>query len=122
VPQQPDFGALGDEDAARIGAIDGLSTANRRWLARNYAAWLQMLWFEGTKQRSMAGAAGVVTIESLPGNDVRRQIVLASAYGGEREPFGSIWVDVSGNELAVMYQFHGFAYTTEVRVAARTAS
>jgi hypothetical protein len=122
VPQQPDFGALGDEDARRIKAIEGLTFANRGWLARNYATWLQLLWFEGAKQRAMAGAPSVVAIESLPGNDIRRQVVLAWADGaGERRPFGSIWVDASRDEMAVMYQFHGSGYTTEIRVAARAS-
>jgi hypothetical protein len=67
MPQEPDFGALADEDAVRIEAIGGLTPVNRHWLARNYSAWLQILRGQGTNQRGRASAPTVVAIESLPG-------------------------------------------------------
>jgi hypothetical protein len=59
-------------------------------------------------------------LRASPGNDVRRQVVLTWANAVSKpERFGSIWVDVGGHELAVMYRFHGFGYDTDIQVAAR---
>jgi len=119
-PTTPDFQAFAAEDQARIDALPGLSVAQRHWLARTYTTWLQILWSEGTKQRSMAGVPEV-SIESLPGTDVRRRVVLTWAYGGGKgKPFGSLWIDLSGDDPAVMYCFHGFGYGTEAKIVIPT--
>lgn len=110
--QTPNFQELADEDAARIKGLRGLSPARRTKLARTYNRWVQILWSEGLKQRSLSGKARV-TVEIAEELQVGRHIVLEWAYGGsEPQIFGSVWIELT-REPKVMYRFAGFGYATD---------
>lgn len=111
--ETPDFTAIAAEDALRIGRLQ-LAPDEELHVAGRYEYWLHQLCEQGRKQRNMSGSDSPfhprVIVTSVPGQDMRRNVMLDWGGGREPEPFARIWIERSGAQAKVMYEFLGHGY------------
>jgi hypothetical protein len=109
--ETPDFKSITAEDALRIARLQ-LEPDDELRVAGAYEHWLQLLCAEARKQRDTSDSHSRfhphVIVTSVPGRDVRRNVILDWVDGAEPELFAQIWIDRSGAK--VMYRFCGHGY------------